>query len=517
MAADRLPLLSNNICSDICDSEFENKRFTHTSLLDREENLSCTESEDSQNSLQDDEHSDVQVLPLQPDKKYHLFISYSSEDRDDANEICGCMEQRFQMKCMNFERDFVPGKNIDDNIADNMRKSVKVLIILSPNYLQSHWCVTEAREAAQLSFTGPDVNVIPLLLRPLAEDLNVPPFLKSLVYIDAQREFDVPAKIYEAYLNPGSSDPLHKKRNGESRNTYNGTFLCQKFASKAKFLDHGNSYRFYPLEDHEKEKIASLDLSTIESANHFNVIIDELNSRTLFRNYPSFASKWRFLLVFAMILLTVIIFAGFGIILREGPFFAILGLAASILLICPCSLCSMYLCRKDNKQLQKVIDTGALPKQFKPGKYTGNSKDSGNWKDKTLSSSVHTIVFRLNVKFYQKSKCLIFYDDSIVSKPTLNIFKYDTNECRNYVCVMLKKKRPRMNENDIKETADYLIERQLEYLQQRNGLIKWTSLPESASKRHRTRNDRACLCEMVEDSINKDNGGTFSNKGVIEV
>ncbi|XP_062617211.1 uncharacterized protein LOC134278916 [Saccostrea cucullata] len=395
MAADRLPLLSNNICSDISDSEFENKHFNHTLHLDREENLSFTESENAQ-SLQNDEHCELDVLPLQSDKKYHLFISYSSEDRDDANEICGCMEQRFHMKCMNFERNFVPGKNIDDNIAENMRKSVKVLIILSPNYLQSHWCVTEAREAAQLSFTGfSDVNVIPLLLRPLGKDL--PPFLKSYVYIDAQREIDVPAKIYEAYLNPGSIDPLHKRRNMDNAtlNTYNGTFLCQKFASKAKFLDHGISYRFHPLEDHEKEKIASFDLDTIECANHYNVIKDELNSRALFRNYPLFVSKGRFCLLFAIILFTASIFVGFCLILREGGLFAILALLGSVLviLICPCSLCFMHCCRKN------------------------------------LSSSIHTIVFRLNVKFYQNSKCLIYYDDSTVLKPSLNIFKYDTTEC----------------------------------------------------------------------------------------
>ncbi|XP_061176446.1 uncharacterized protein LOC133185326 [Saccostrea echinata] len=221
----------------------------------------------------------------------------------------------------------------------------------------------------------------------------------------------------------------------------------------------------------------------MECANHYNVIIDELNSRTLFRNYPLFVSRWRFLLIFAIILLTASIFVGFELILQEGTWFIVLILTGSILgaLICPCSLCFMYFCRKN------------------------------------LSSSVRIVVFRLNVKFYQKSKCLIYYDDSTVLKPSLNIFKYDTTECRNYVCLMLKKKRPTMNENDIRKTADDLIEEKLEDLQQRNGLINWTSLPESASKRHRTRNYRACLCEMVEDSINKENEGTYSNRGTIEV
>lgn len=84
-----------------------------------------------------------------------------------------------------------------------MQKIVKVLLILSPNYTQSHWCVTEAREACQLSFKDLcDVSVIPLLLRLLEKQL--PPFLKSFVYTDAQKELDVPAKIYDAYLNPGN-------------------------------------------------------------------------------------------------------------------------------------------------------------------------------------------------------------------------------------------------------------------------------------------------------------------------
>ncbi|XP_062576729.1 uncharacterized protein LOC134238618 [Saccostrea cucullata] len=487
MAADRLPLLLNNVGDDISDSESENELSIPIPYVVREEKANCLESgELISQSIQNEDYSEQRVLPLQADKKYHLFISYSSDDRDDANKICECMEQRFHMKCMNFERDFVPGKNIDDNIADNMRKSVKVLIILSPNYLQSHWCVTEAREAAQLSFTGfSDVNVIPLLLRPLGKDL--PPFLKSYIYIDAQKEIDVPAKIYEAYLNPDSIDPLHKKRNVDNVafQTYNGTFLCQKFASKAKFFDHGNSYRFHPLEDREKEKIASFDLSPMECTQHYNALMDDLNSRTLFRNYPLFVSKWRFLFLCGIIVIIVCICAGYDFIWWDdfrdiAIYLTIIG-CCLVVLVCPCSLCFMYICRRN------------------------------------LSSSTYITVFRLNAKFYQNSKCLIVYDDSNVSKPTLNIFKYDTTECRNYVCLMLKKKKPIMNENDIKTSADALIERKLEDLQQRNGLLNWSSLPESASKRHRTRNDRACLCEMVEDSINKENKGIYTNRGTIEV
>lgn len=141
---------------------------------------------------------------LPPGKEYHLFMSYSSEDRDDANTIRQHLEERFHLKCLYYERDFQIGKNIDENITEGLQKSVKALILLSPFYTQSHYCVTEAREACKLSFTDMENhNVIPVLLRPLTKDL--PPFLNSYVYIDAQREVDVAGKIYEAFNQPGKN------------------------------------------------------------------------------------------------------------------------------------------------------------------------------------------------------------------------------------------------------------------------------------------------------------------------
>ncbi|XP_048768078.2 uncharacterized protein LOC125674819 isoform X2 [Ostrea edulis] len=476
MAGDSQHLLSNS--SDaLFENEYEKEQF-----LQQDIGISTAEALDESMPIQDTPDESV---PLPPDKKYHLFISYSSEDRDDAIKICDHMEQRFHMKCMNFERDFVPGKHIDDNIADEMRSSVKVLIILSPNYIKSHWCVQEAREACELSFTDlSNLNVIPLMLRPL--DDKLPPFLKSLVYIDAQRELDVPAKIHEAFVHSGSIDPLF--RSGEmALNANNGAFLCQKFASKANFWEHGFAYRFPPLEEHEKEKFASFDLDPIECAKHYDFLIKDLNDGVLIRKYPLFVSKWRFLLVCVMFLTTTCFFAGLGFIaLSTGgnlgfTVFVIITIVGVVvvILICPCSLCCLYICRR------------------------------------SLSSSIHPVLLRLNVEFYTTSKCLIFFDNSSVSKPSLNIFKYDASECRKYICLLLEKTRPALSEEEIKKTTDGLFNEKLRDLQLTNGLINWTSLPESASKRHNTRNFRACLCEMVEDILNSERRDI--HRGIIEV
>ena len=142
------------------------------------------------------------VKPLPNGKEYHLFMSYSSEDRMDANEIRKQLEERFQLKCLYYERDFQIGKNIDENITEGIQKSMKALILLSPFYLQSHYCVTEAREVCRMSFTDVEnLNVIPVVLTPLQREM--PPFLNSYVYIDAQKELDVAGKIYKAFNQPG--------------------------------------------------------------------------------------------------------------------------------------------------------------------------------------------------------------------------------------------------------------------------------------------------------------------------
>lgn len=139
---------------------------------------------------------------LPPDKKYHLFVAHSSEDSAEVKDFCYELEKRFFLKCMNYERDFIPGKLLDDNINDEMKNSLKILIVISPSFLDSHWCITEARHAFQMAHAdGDNLKVIPILLRPVKKE--IPSFLKSYRYIDALQEKDVAAKIMDAFYHSG--------------------------------------------------------------------------------------------------------------------------------------------------------------------------------------------------------------------------------------------------------------------------------------------------------------------------
>lgn len=144
------------------------------------------------------------VAGLPSGKKYHIFISCSSQDMEEVNKICKDLEKRFFFICMQHDRDFVIGKRLDDNIQSEMAKSVKVLILISPTYITSPWCMSEADEAVRLSYSEREkLKIIPVMLRPPDDGLELPPFLKKYRYIDSQKEEDIPAKIFEAYYHSG--------------------------------------------------------------------------------------------------------------------------------------------------------------------------------------------------------------------------------------------------------------------------------------------------------------------------
>lgn len=430
-------------------------------------------------TISSEEHSGGDTKPLPPGKEYHLFMSYSSEDRDDANTIRQHLEERFHLKCLYYERDFQIGKNIDDNITEGLQRSVKALILLSPFYIQSHYCVTEAREACKLSFTDMENhNVIPVLLRPLPKDL--PPFLNSYVYIDAQREMDVAGKIYEAFNQPGFLDPLQMNKSALS---CNGTLLVRKRAIKADCFNHGFSYRFSPLEVYEEDKICQHGVDLTECKKHFTTIMEDLNNKCLFRNYPIFSSiKWRCLLLcvlstaFSCIwVASFLLSATYGSILKDKTYWVmnfIIGLPI-VCSICPCGLLIIYGCRR------------------------------------MRSAGIHFVVLRYNLRFYRSSKCLVYFDQTTLTEPTLHVIKYNLDDCEDYLLSLLKLRR----QNDLsldtrtnEEIVEALIHQKLTELQSTQALIKWTLLRESSVNRHRTSNNRACICEMLEDQVNKTYG-----------
>ena len=135
-------------------------------------------------------------------KEYDLFVCHSGDDMLEVRQLCNELEERYKLKCMIADRDFDPGKPISDNVRDFMEISNKVLILVTPTFLTSHWCRTESLQALDTKTSdGHFHNIIPVLFKPL--ETEMPPHLKFYTYIDRETTADLAYKIFEAYRKAG--------------------------------------------------------------------------------------------------------------------------------------------------------------------------------------------------------------------------------------------------------------------------------------------------------------------------
>ncbi|XP_070209268.1 toll-like receptor 13 [Littorina saxatilis] len=75
---------------------------------------------------------------------YDVFVSYASEDLPWVREhLMPELEDRLGLRLCVHERDFIPGKNIVENIADCVESSKKILMVFSNDFVQSQWCQFE--------------------------------------------------------------------------------------------------------------------------------------------------------------------------------------------------------------------------------------------------------------------------------------------------------------------------------------------------------------------------------------
>ena len=100
--------------------------------------------------------------------RYDVFVCYNSHDRDWVCKVLQPKledENRFRL-CLH-GRDFELGGPIIEQIIDSIERSRKVLLILSPHFVQSNWCESEMNMALQkLVNKGCDLLLL-AILKPL--------------------------------------------------------------------------------------------------------------------------------------------------------------------------------------------------------------------------------------------------------------------------------------------------------------------------------------------------------------
>ena len=106
-----------------------------------------------------------------PSKIYDAFVSFNAGDREWVKENLHDKLENHNPPyklCIHY-RDFVPGAPIVDNILRNVKKSRRMIMVLSPNFIKSDWCMLEFRTAHRKVLEGRANYLIIVLF----DDVNV--------------------------------------------------------------------------------------------------------------------------------------------------------------------------------------------------------------------------------------------------------------------------------------------------------------------------------------------------------
>nr|XP_020850118.1 uncharacterized protein LOC110213904 isoform X2 [Phascolarctos cinereus] len=134
---------------------------------------------------------------LTGNEAFHFFVSYSSLDSSWAHKFITKLETDYSdLKICYHERDFLPGKNIIENMVDCIQQSQKMLLILSQDFVQSRWCLLEANLSV-FRYCMERKPVIPIMLKPC----QVPLHLNHLTYLDAN-DISFYEKVIKAICTP---------------------------------------------------------------------------------------------------------------------------------------------------------------------------------------------------------------------------------------------------------------------------------------------------------------------------
>jgi len=99
------------------------------------------------------------------DAQYDVFLSYSTQDKDEAREVFAALA-RAKQKCFMAEKNLRPGDKFQDEIRTALQSSSETWILVSPRSIQSEWVQREVSAAWALS-----KRIVPILLQCSPGDL----------------------------------------------------------------------------------------------------------------------------------------------------------------------------------------------------------------------------------------------------------------------------------------------------------------------------------------------------------
>ncbi|KAL8611671.1 hypothetical protein ACOMHN_012894 [Nucella lapillus] len=133
------------------------------------------------------------------DFEHDVFVSYASEDLPWVREqLVVQLEDELGLRLCIHERDFVPGKNIVDNIVQCVDGSKKILMVFSQHFVRSQWCQFELALCLSHVMDNDDALIIVCVDDVTSRQMSsaMMAVLKTTTYIQWREEEDAVASFW---------------------------------------------------------------------------------------------------------------------------------------------------------------------------------------------------------------------------------------------------------------------------------------------------------------------------------
>ena len=123
---------------------------------------------------------------------YSCFISYSTKDQEFADRLHADLQDN-GVRCWFAPHDIQAGKKIHEQIDEAIRRYERLLLILSPNSMNSEWVQTEIRKARKRERTEKKRVLFPVRLISFEA-------IRDWELFDADEGKDLAVEIREYYI-----------------------------------------------------------------------------------------------------------------------------------------------------------------------------------------------------------------------------------------------------------------------------------------------------------------------------
>ena len=126
------------------------------------------------------------VSPLKRNRDCDAFVLYHFDSNDSfvVNDLLIELEETRNFKLCIHSRDFVPGRDIKDNIEAAIEGSNSAIIVMSQGFIDSPWCREEFKHCYLENMKDAAFNLFVIMMQPADTLVNISPYMKTFMPIE---------------------------------------------------------------------------------------------------------------------------------------------------------------------------------------------------------------------------------------------------------------------------------------------------------------------------------------------